>query len=224
MANIEYVSRKTVRLTVDHLQEMAEPQRSCVYWQLTPVDAGRLDAEERAAEKERWVSTVLREWGSCGRVAMADGRQVGHALYAPPAWLPGAARLPTSPSTPDAVVLASVYVEPFARGGGIGRLLVQGVAADLVERGFTAVETYGDTRGRTSGCVLPSDFWGSVGFKTQRAHATTPRMRMELRSAISWKDEVELALEKVWGVVRPAKQKAARPIGGSVRTASKPGG
>ena len=67
--------------------------------------------------------------------------------------------------------------------------------------------------------MLPADFLGSVGFKTQRAHPTTPRMRMELRSAISWKDEVELALEKLWGVVRPAKQKATRPIG-SVRAAS----
>ena len=92
------------------------------------------------------------------------------------------------------------------------------MAAELVERGHPAIEAYGDTRGRTHGCVLPAEFLGSVGFATQRAHPTTPRMRMELRTALSWKDEVELALEKVWGVVRPT-QKAARPIG-SVRTAS----
>ena len=67
--------------------------------------------------------------------------------------------------------------------------------------------------------VLPAEFLGGVGFKTQRAHPTTPRMRMELRTALSWKDEVELALEKVWGVVRPT-QKATRPIG-SVRVASR---
>ena len=41
----------------------------------------------------------------------------------------------------------------------------------------------------------------------------------ELRTALSWKDEVELALERVWGVVRPT-QKATRPIG-SVRVASR---
>ena len=35
---------------------------------------------------------------------------------------------------------------------------------------------------------------------------------MELRSAISWKDEVEAALEKLWGVVRPAPaRRAAAP-------------
>jgi hypothetical protein len=98
-------------------------------------------------------------------------------------------------------------------------MLVQAMAADLVERGHTAIEAYGDTRGNHDGCVLSAEFLGSVGFKTQRAHPTTPRMRMELRTALSWKDEVELALERVWGVVRP-KHKATRPIG-TVRVASR---
>lgn len=212
------MSRKTARLTVDHLAELAEPVRSCLFWELGPVDRARLDVHERIAEKENWLSGVLRDWGSCGRVVRVDGRTVGHIVYAPAAYLPGAAALPTAPSSPDAIVAATAWIEPGHRGGGLGRLLVQGMAADLVERGHTAIEAYGDTRGRTRGCVLPAEFLGSVGFKTQRAHPTTPRMRMELRTALSWKDEVELALEKMWGVVRPT-QKATRPIG-SVRVAS----
>ena len=43
-----------------------------------------------------------------------------------------------------------------------------------------------------------------MGFKTQRAHATTPRMRMDLRTAVTWRDEVEAALERLLGAVRPA--------------------
>jgi GNAT superfamily N-acetyltransferase len=212
------VSRKTARLTVDHLAELAEPVRSCLFWELGPVDRARLDVQERIAEKENWLSGVLRDWGSCGRVVRVDGRTVGYIVYAPAAYLPGAAALPTAPTSPDAIVAATAWIEPGLRGGGLGRLLVQGMAADLVDRGHTAIEAYGDTRGRTHGCVLPAELLGSVGFKTQRAHPTTPRMRMELRTALSWKDEVELALEKMWGVVRPA-QKATRPIG-SVRAAS----
>jgi GNAT superfamily N-acetyltransferase len=212
------VSRKTERLTVDHLAELAEPVRSCLFWELGPVDRARLDVQERIAEKESWVSGVLRDWGSCGRVVRVDGRTVGHIVYAPAAYFPGAAALPTAPSSPDAIVAATAWVDPAHRGGGLGRMLVQGMAADLVERGHTAIEAYGDTRGRTRGCVLPAEFLGSVGFKTQRAHPTTPRMRMELRTALSWKDEVELALEKMWGIVRPT-HKATRPIG-SVRAAS----
>lgn len=212
------MSRKTARLTVDHLAELAEPVRSCLFWELGPVDRSRLDEQERIAEKESWLSSTLRDWGSCGRVVRIDGRTVGHILYAPAARLPGAATLPTAPGSPDAIIAATAWIDPALRRGGLGRLLVQAMAADLVERGHTAIEAYGDTRGRTQGCVLPAEFLGSVGFKTQRAHPTTPRMRMELRTALSWKDEVELALEKVWGVVRPT-QKATRPIG-SVRAAA----
>ncbi|WP_439937689.1 GNAT family N-acetyltransferase [Nocardia sp. N13] len=212
------MSRKTARLKVDDLAELGDPVRSCLFWELGAVDRARLDESERIAQKESWLSGVLRDWGSCGRVVRVDGRTVGHIIYAPAAYLPGAAALPTAPSSPDAIVAATAWVDPRLRGGGLGRLLVQGMAADLVERGHTAVEAYGDTRGRTHGCVLPAEFLGSVGFKTQRAHPTTPRMRMELRTALRWKDEVELALEKMWGVVRPT-QKATRPIG-SVRAAS----
>ena len=213
------MSRKTARLTVDHLAELADPVRSCLFWELGAVDRARLDEAERIAEKENWLSGVLRDWGSCGRVVRLEGRTVGHIVYAPAGRLPGAAALATAPSSPDSIVAATAWIDPDMRGGGLGRLLVQAMAADLVERGHTAVEAYGDTRGRTVGCVLPAEFLGSVGFKTQRAHPTTPRMRMELRTALSWKDEVELALERVWGAVRPT-QKATRPIG-SVRVASR---
>ena len=213
------MSRKTARLTLDHLAELPQPVRSCLFWELSPVDRLRLDEAERIAQKESWLSGTLRDWGSCGRVVRVDGRTVGLIVYAPAARLPGAAALPTAPGSPDAVIAATAWVDPAHRRGGLGRILVQAMAADLVERGHTAIEAYGDTRGRAHGCVLPTEFLGGGGFKTQRAHPTTPRMRRELRTALSWKDEVELALERMWGAVRPT-QKATRPIG-SVRVASR---
>ena len=155
---------------------------------------------EHAAELEAWVSQVLREWGSCGRVVMDDDTAAAVVLYAPPAYLPGAADLPTAPVSPDAVLLAQLHVRPEARRGGLGRMLVQGMARDLVKRGgLSAVEAFGDTRGpgRANGCLVPADFLGSVGFKTHRPHGTTPRMRMELRTALTWRTEVEAALERL---------------------------
>ena len=158
---------------------------------------------ERAEEKEAWVSRVLREWGSCGRVVLVDGAPVGLAIYAPAVYVPGASVFPTAPASPDAVLLTTVYVDPEARGGGLGRMLVQGMAKDLISRTTVrAVEAFGQSRGRP-GCVIPTDFLGSVGFKTQRAHPVTPRMRMELRTAVTWRDEVEQALERLVGAVRP---------------------
>ena len=209
------MSRKVVRLTLDHLAALEGPCRTCLFWQLDPVSRGRVDAADAAAEKEAWVSQVLREWGSCGRVVLVDDQPVGLAIYAPTAFLPGAGGFATAPVSPDAVLLASVWVHPAHTGGGLARMLVQGTARDLIKRGsIRAVEAFGDTRGPArephTTCTVPADFLGSVGFKTQRAHRTTPRMRMELRTAISLKSEVEAALERLVGVVRPTQTSPGR--------------
>ena len=140
------MSRKVVRMTLDHLAELEAPCRTCVFWELDPVRRQRV--EEPAEEKEAWMSAVLRDWGSCGRVVLVDDRPVGYALYAPPAYFAGSSAFPTSPVSTDAVLLSAVYVDPVARGGGFGRMLVQGMARDLIERGgIHAVEAFGDTRG-----------------------------------------------------------------------------
>ena len=211
------MSRKVVRLTVDHLAALPGPCGSCLSWELDPVRRARVRSSEAAAEKEAWVSEVLREWGSCGRVALVDDEPVGHVLYAPAAFVPGAGGFPTSPISADAVLLTTVHVDPRHAGGGLGRTLVRAMARDLIERGgIRAVEAFGRTctglgpLTPAGGCVVPADFLGSVGFKTQRAHPTTPRMRMDLRSALTWRDEVEAALERLVGAVRPAPQ-AVRP-------------
>lgn len=205
------VSRTTLPLTLDRLASVEGHCASCLWWETTPVRRRQLDhltEPERRREKEAWVSQVLREWGSCGRVAVADGETVGLAVYAPAHCFPGAAVLPTAPVSPDAVLLSTVWVDPRLRGGGIGRLLVQGMARDLLARdGFRSVEAFGATgrgpRGSHEGCVVPAEFLARVGFKTQRAHALTPRLRMELSSAVTWRDEVGAAWERLLGVVRP---------------------
>lgn len=205
------MGRTTVPLTLDHLDaldDLGAPCRTCLFWELDPVrrDAVR-DPEERAQVKEAWVSEVLREWGSCGRVAMVDGTAVGYLVYAPAAYLPGAAAFPTAPVSSDAVLLTTARVREEYGAAGIGRLLVQGMARDLISRrdGIRAVEAFATT-GRWAappGCLVPAEFLARVGFKTHRAHPRTPRMRMDLRSIVTWRDEVELALEKLAGVVRP---------------------
>lgn len=217
------MSRKIVRLTLDNMHALPEPCRACMFWELDPVRRGRLCAEDAIAEKESWVSHVLREWGSCGRVALIDDEPAGYLIYAPPTFLPGADIFPTAPVSPDAVLLTTAYVDPAARGGGIGRMLVQGMAADLIKRGGVgAVEAFADATGRAGHSRVPAEFCSRVGFKTHRAHPITPRMRMELRSALTWRDEVELALERLLGAVRPApKTQTPPPV---VRSAGPDGG
>jgi GNAT superfamily N-acetyltransferase len=204
------MSRKVVRLTLDHLEELSAPCRSCLFWELDPVRRER--ATDACVDKDAWVSEVLREWGSCGRVVLVDDVPVGYAAYAPDAFLPGAAAFATAPVSSDAVLLTTVHVEPAYRGGGLARMLVQGMARDLVQRGgIGAIEAFGDPTGRGGRCLLPVEFLGSVGFKAHRPHPTAPRLRMDLRAAISWKGEVESALERLVGAVRPKSARGPAP-------------
>ncbi len=197
------MARKIERLTVDHLPLLAGHCGQCLFWELDPVrrDAAR-GAE--AAEKAGWVSEVLLEWGSCGRVAVVDGEVVGHALWAPPQYVPGVRAFATAPVSNDAVVLTTVYVEPAFRGGGLARMLVQGMAKDLVRRGgVKAVEAFGDSRSHPRGCVVPTDFLLAVGFSTHRPHRLYPRMRMDLRTTLRIREELERGLSKLLGPVQP---------------------
>jgi GNAT superfamily N-acetyltransferase len=216
------MSRRTVRLTLDNLSDLPPTCASCLFWELDPVRRHRVCAGGEFDEKQAWVSEVLREWGSCGRIAMVDDRPAGYLVYAPAPFVPGGSGFPTAPISPDAVQLTTVYVDPEVRGGGIGRLLIQHMAKDLIRRGgIRAVEAFGETRNRPDGHhVVPAGFLSAVGFKTQRTHLVHPRMRMDLKSALTWRDEVEQALERLLGVVRPrAAPKAARP---PVRAAQPP--
>ena len=205
------MSRRLARLTLDTLADLPEDARSCVFWELDPVRRARvLESGQGAEEKEAWLSTVLLEWGSCGRVLCVDDVAAG---YAPPVFLPGAASLPTAPPSEDAVLLATVLVLPGLAGGGLGRVLMQSVVKDLVKRGgIRALEAFGDTRAPAQGhpvdhtfCVLPADYLSHVGFKTVRPHLRYPRMRLDLRSAVTWRGEVEAALERLLGAVRPPR-------------------
>lgn len=54
----------------------------------------------------------------------------------------------------------------------------------------------------TSECLVPADLYTAVGFKTVRQHHRYPRLRLELKTAISWREDVELALERILGTVR----------------------
>ena len=54
------------------------------------------------------------------------------------------------------------------------------------------------------------DFNLAVGFKTVRPHPSHPRLRLELRSTLSWKEDVEMALDRLLGAVQ--KEPALRPL------------
>jgi hypothetical protein len=209
------VSRRISRLTLDTLADLPEDVRTCLHWERDPVRRAEIErAGASADEKEAWVSTVLLEWGSCGRVLYVDDVVAGYVLYAPPVYFPGSASYPTAPVSEDAVQLATARVFDGYADGGLGRLLMQVMARDLLKRGdVRAVECFGVHGTSTEGCPLPVEFLQRVGFKTHRPHPRYPRMRLDLRSVLTWREEVEAALAKILDAVRTGRPAPAAPRG-----------
>ncbi len=205
------MGRRLAPLTLDNLSDLPNPCRKCVGWELDAVAARRArEAGDTGFEKEAWVSATLLEWGSCGKLVYVDGVPAGYVMFAPPAYVPRGVAFPTSPVSADAVLLTTGHVLPEFTGMGLGRMLVQGVAKDLIRRGVKALEAFGDKNWETPACVLPADYLLSVGFKTVRPHPRFPRLRLELKTAVSWREDVEVALERLLQSMSP--EGALRPV------------
>ncbi|TNM69044.1 GNAT family N-acetyltransferase [Streptomyces sp. NP160] len=205
------MSRRVAPLTLEALADLPTRCRGCVAWELDPVSAGRaVAAGGTAFEKEAWLSEVLLQWGSAGRLAYVDDALAGFVTYAPPVHVPRSRAFPTSPVSGDAVLLMTGWVEPRHRGGGIARMLVQSAAKDLTQRGVRAVEAFGaagaeleeQREGLSADCIVPAAFYEAVGFTVVRPHHRYPRLRLELRTALSWREDVEAALERILGRAR----------------------
>ena len=231
------MSRRVANLTLDNLSDLPVRCRTCVFWELDPV-AGEAAAAagDLALEKEAWLSATLLDWGSCGKIAYVDTLPAGYLTYAPPAHVPRSMAFPTSPVSGDAVLLMTGMIQPEFAGTGLGRMLVQTAAKDLTRRNVRAIEAFGridrrespvgagdpsDPRQDPTGpaghtgsvrstCVVPADFLLAVGFKTVRPHHRFPRLRLDLRTAVSWRADVEVALERLLGSMSP--EPAFRPV------------
>ncbi|MBC7679860.1 MAG: GNAT family N-acetyltransferase [Pseudorhodobacter sp.] len=198
------MSRRAVNITLDNLDDLPTRCRRCVFWELDPMAHDKaIEAGDTAFEKESWVSATLLEWGSCGKVVYVDGVPAGFVMYAPPMYVPRSIAFPTSPVSADAVLLMAGHVLPDFAGGGLGRMLVQSVAKDLTRRGVKAIEAFGDLKWERPACVLPAEHLKAVGFKTVRPHHRYPRLRLELKSTVSWREDVEVALERLLGSMSP---------------------
>ena len=223
----DWVSRRLASLTLDNLDDLPRRCRRCVFWELDPI--ARDVAEEAgdvALEKEAWVSATLLEWGSCGKLLYVDSTPAGYLLYAPPAYVPRSVAFPTSPVSGDAVLMMTGRVVSEFQGGGLGRMLLQAAAKDLTRRGVRAIEAFGslvppgEARDREEAedggrrppgsCVVPADFLLAVGFKTVRPHYRYPRLRLDLKNALSWREDVEVALERLLGSMNP--EPVFRPV------------
>ena len=219
---------------------LPERCRGCVTWELH-AEAARVASRlgETEFEKEVWLSGVMLTWGSAGQIVTVDDEPVGFALFAPPTAVPGASAFPTSPVSPDAVLLTTARIRQDFTGQGLARYLMEGVVRQLTRRGVRAIELFGredvaaaQTDGPRSSdgadgadgpdeaalprCLLPAGFARAVGFQDVAPHHRYPRLRYELARDLGWKAEVEAALEKLFTVITvPASPALVPELAGS---------
>jgi GNAT superfamily N-acetyltransferase len=203
---VKGLGREVFSLTLDRLQDVPTPCVSCVFWELDPaLVAGSIAGGEPGLDKESWLSSALLEWGSVGQIIYVDAVPAGYITYAPAYLVRRAAAFPTAPIAADAVMLMTARVIPEYAGQGLGRVLIQVAAKDVMRRGIRAVEAFGylgDPESPKAACVIPARFLTAVGFKTVREHRTYPRLRLDLRTALTWREDMEAAVERLLAAVR----------------------
>ncbi|MFD7842054.1 GNAT family N-acetyltransferase [Nocardia sp. NPDC059764] len=138
------MSTSVTALTLGGLDKLPVHARRCVFWEIDPaVAADSHSFSDPVFEKEAWLSTVMLQWGLCGQVAVIEDKPAGCAIYAPPSAVPRAGLFPTSPVSPDAVLLTTLSAEIPFQGEQVGQQLIQAVVGDLVRRGVRAIEAFG---------------------------------------------------------------------------------
>ena len=204
-----------------------------MFWELDPVSGGAsCDAGSAELDKEAWVSDTLLEWGSCGQFAYVDGVPAGYMLYAPPAYVPRSVAFPTSPVSSDAVLLMTARLMPEFSGAGLGRMLVQAVARDAARRGIKAIEAFG--RATRPHREAPAEWAARAAAARRRSRSpiparrvpaaqrlpaggrvqdgapapATPRLRLDIKTTVSWQEDVEYALERLLGSCRRRRWRA----------------
>ena len=200
---------RTVPLVGDLVDDLPGRCRSCLFWELGEDRPGEGAADDERAARDRvrkqgWITAHALESGAPG-VQLRDGdRRVGFALFS--SSLPQRAA-PVPPTSSDALVLATAWIDPDVRGRGHGRLLVQAALREALRRDLRAVEAHGDRRAREWDCVLPVSWLLHEGFEVTAEHPRYPLLRIDTGRLARWAESLEHAVEELLG-----RGRATQPV------------
>jgi hypothetical protein len=196
--------RELLVLTPDRVADLLGPCAPCTYWQTMPHNGHRECADPLGLLAE-WVDEVTRDWGPPGRVAYVDGSPIGHVIIAPARHVPRLAAFAASPSDPTRLMLVTVGTAPGVELKGLRRALVRAAAKDALahrDRSLTAIGSRrpGPGHGRALApghpCIVDVALLERSGFRVERDHPSHPRLRLDLRTALTVRDEAAAALSR----------------------------
>jgi GNAT superfamily N-acetyltransferase len=197
-------------LTVDRVADLAGDSALCTFWQTVPHN-GHVRQEEPGELVARWVRAVTADWGPPGRICYLEGRPVGNVLLAPARYVPRLAAFATAPSDPATLMLVTVRVSQDQHGKGLRKALVQAAVKDALRHRVRSIDVIGarPVAVQKHPCVLDVAFLENIGFRVVREHPFYPRLRLDLRTVVTVREEaaavVRKALARIPGV-RPVPE------------------
>jgi hypothetical protein len=217
-------------LTPDRVGDLVGSCAPCTFWQTVPHNGrGKApDAQARLAALAGWVEEVTADWGPPGRIAYADDRPIGHVVLAPAHFVPRLAAFPTAPGDPARVMLVTAVTAPEANGDGRGlcKVLLQTAAKDALKRHVRALDVIAARPAAVGphACVLETEPLEKFGFRVERDHPAYPRLRIDLRTAVTLRDEAAAYLARALARIPGAHPTPeVHPRGsGSARSADRP--
>jgi GNAT superfamily N-acetyltransferase len=193
------MARRIRPLTAERLDDLPEPCAACALWEAAGPGAPACGPVSASDALRTWIAEVRDEWGDAGVVAYDDGAPLGFVKYAPARFFPRATGMPSGPPDNDSVLIACLHVAADVRDAGLGKVLLQAALRDLVSRKEKVVEAYADTGGadRDRSPLMSLEFLLGQGFRVTRPHPLYPLMRLELKSLVSWTENLEAVLEAI---------------------------
>lgn len=216
VGQVARVTKRELRiLTPDRVGDLLGPCAPCPYWQTLPHN-GHTPCADPLALLADWVAEVTDDWGPPGRVAYVDGSPIGHVIVAPARHVPRLAAFAAAPSDPSRLMLLTIGVSPGRHVKGLRKSLIRAAAKEALQhrtRSLTAIGARAPAASHP--CILDVALLERAGFRVEREHPTHPRLRLDLRTAVTVRDEatefVRQALARVPGL-RPVPE-APNPDG-----------
>lgn len=159
----------------------------CLYWEHPEllIDPAKEKKEEMFERKLAWLRLVRAEFGPCGKLLYLNRRAVGYAEYAPARFLPNSRNYAAGPVSPDAVLIACLFIPAREhRGRGLGSLLLGSILDELRSRGIKAAEAF-PRRGSPGNPSGPVEFYLEHGFHVHRDDEEFPLVRLELEQSLT---------------------------------------
>lgn len=198
-------------LTPGLVGDLVGPCGPCTFWQTMPHNGHRRPTDHAELEHvlATWVEMVADDWGSPGSIAYVDDEPAGYVLFAPARFVPRLAAFATAPSDPGLPMLLTATAVSPSEARGLRKTLVQAAVKESLQhhaRTLDVIAARPLAVGRHP-CVLEVSAVERLGFRVERDHPTYPRLRLDLRTVATVKDEVAAYLSRTLARipgVRPA--------------------